>query len=341
MSYVLSRRALFRSTVGAGATATLVRGATPPGPAAAAGATPFLPYSASSYFKSRVEAASVDAIRTTVFRNFMATHADQRGLAYPLVKGVGGNRWGTVWAVGTETDPLWKFTGITPNARNRILFEQGFHAPEWLGEALTGTSDSPFGVRDEASGFTVFGTKATMAGPHLIASTAGRRASPGTPPTVSTPATPSPTMTATSPAAAGSRTAWSSPARPWTLRSPIALASATCCTCFWPRRGPPTGYCHPMTGPETGKFGFGAEGERIRIKPSIDLTTRGLSPFGLAIARTLQQHGAYIGDNAGRATSLKAEQASGGRDPWAGLDVSTDALKGITWADFEVVQRGG
>ena len=59
MSHPLSRRALLRSTIGVGATATLVRGATLPGPAAAAraraGATPFLPYSAGSYFKSRVD----------------------------------------------------------------------------------------------------------------------------------------------------------------------------------------------------------------------------------------------------------------------------------------------
>jgi hypothetical protein len=97
------------------------------------------------------------------------------------------------------------------------------------------------------------------------------------------------------------------------------------------------GVVHPMTGAESGKAGWGAEGERIRIRPDLDLEARGLSGAALAIARTLQENGAYIGDNSGSSTQLKASQPHN----YTGTNLTTDALRGkITWADFEVVPRG-
>jgi hypothetical protein len=87
-----------------------------------------------------------------------------------------------------------------------------------------------------------------------------------------------------------------------------------------------------MVGAESGKSGFGAEGMRIRIKPNVDLAARGCSPAGLAVARTLQHHGAYLGDNSGSSSGLKAEQGSSA--------LTRDALKCVTWDDFVFVQRG-
>ena len=270
----------------------------------------------------------------------MATHPEQRGDAYPIIKGVDGNRWGTVWAVGKASDPVWKFTGTPPNSKVAHLATTGFHAPEWLGDALTGTSDSPFGVRDDVNGFTVFGTKASLDGPHRISTSGGSWG-----------------VTWHSSNGLDYRNPRADDRRNFTSRGRIsdsmvitrqavnaAIANGTglgyVLHLFIVESKTSDGFVHPMTGAESSKNGFGAEGERLRIKPSIDLRARNLSPFGLAIARTLQQHGTYIGDNAGGPTSLKAEQSSAGRDPWAGLNVSADALKGITWADFEVVQRG-
>ena len=57
------------------------------------------------------------------------------------------------------------------------------------------------------------------------------------------------------------------------------------------------GFASPMVGAESSKTGWGAEGERIRIAPGIDLASRGLTGACLAIARTLQENGAYLGDN--------------------------------------------
>jgi len=97
------------------------------------------------------------------------------------------------------------------------------------------------------------------------------------------------------------------------------------------------GVCHPMTGSESGKTGFGAEGERIRIAPSVNLPARGLTGAALAVARTLQENGAYIGDNSGSATQIKASQPHN----YIGLNLTTDAFKGkITWDDFDCVTRG-
>jgi hypothetical protein len=97
------------------------------------------------------------------------------------------------------------------------------------------------------------------------------------------------------------------------------------------------GFHSPMVGAESGKYGWGAEGERIRLKPSIDLKARGLTGAALAVARTLQQNGAYIGDNSGSATQIKASQASA----YVGTNMSTDMFRDmISWDDFEVLANG-
>jgi hypothetical protein len=97
------------------------------------------------------------------------------------------------------------------------------------------------------------------------------------------------------------------------------------------------GVVHPMTGSESGKAGFGAEGERIRIRPDVDLAARGLTGAALAVARTLQENGAYIGDNSGSSTQIKASQPGA----YTGTNLTTDALQGkISWTDFEVIPRG-
>jgi hypothetical protein len=46
-----------------------------------------LPYSANSFFKSRVTQAPIDAARTSSFKAFMASHPDQggAGITWPKV----------------------------------------------------------------------------------------------------------------------------------------------------------------------------------------------------------------------------------------------------------------
>jgi hypothetical protein len=92
-----------------------------------------------------------------------------------------------------------------------------------------------------------------------------------------------------------------------------------------------------MVACESGKYGFGAEGERIAIDPAVDLSSRGLSPAGLVVARTLQRYGCYIGDNAGRESTLKAEQDTTARPVWKGR-LGQDSLAGLRWDDFVVLR---
>jgi len=94
-------------------------------------------------------------------RSFMATFADQKGTPYPLLNGVGGNKWGMVYAEGSASDPIWTLTGGLPTAVASHLSALGFHAPAYFGDMLTGTSDSPFVVLDRASGITVWGAGAS------------------------------------------------------------------------------------------------------------------------------------------------------------------------------------
>jgi hypothetical protein len=109
---------------------------------------------------------------------------------------------------------------------------------------------------------------------------------------------------------------------------------------FWVETDSAAGFTHPMVGAESGKVGYGAEGERFRIKAGVDLAARpGCSPttnpVGLAIARTLQQHGAYLGDNSGSGSGIKTEQNAN----YPGL--TADSLRGcMTWDDIEFLPRG-
>ena len=336
MSYPLSRRALLRSTVGAGATATLVRGVTLPGPAAAAGATPVLPYSASSYFKSRVEGASVNANRTKAFRNFMATHPDQKAISWPKVNL--NPDWAMSYHVGKERDPIWRLAGgNTGDPRLRILRTQGFHmADSVAGTFPSGTQDRPGVMVDKVFGYTVqfadaVPNKATRT---ITVSNAG--------------------IMWHSSNGLDYRNPRSNDDRNFTSRGRIidamvvrrdildrAVANGTglghVLHLFLVETNTADGAVHPMTGYESGKSGWGAEGERIRIAPGVNLVARGLTGAALALARTLKEHGAYLGDNSGSSTQIKASQPHN----YTGTNLTTDAFRGkLTWDDFEVVQRG-
>jgi len=84
-------------------------------------------------------------------------------------------------------------------------------------------------------------------------------------------------------------------------------------------------------------------GGRIQLDPSIDVTTLGLSPAGVVIARALQQYGAYVGDYSG-ALDLYADNAPDAAAQWSAGLLKEDAVGGapaklnLTW--FRVLQLG-
>ena len=314
-----------------------VRDSSDDGPGAVvAGPRPFLPYSSDSFFRSTLEGAPIDRAATDSFRSFMREHRDQDDHDYPVIRGVGRNRWGTVYAEGRRSDPVWRLTGRVPR-EVAVLRSQGFHAPEWLGEALTRTSDSPFVVVDRASGWSVWAAKAKEVGPQLIrVGAAGLfehdsngldRRNPR------------------SDSQVNYRSRGAIPDAMVIRRDLLAYAKATngdlghVLHMFFVETDSSAGYVHPMVGEESGKDGWGAAGERIAVAPDVDLGTRDCSPEALVIARTLQRHGAYLGDNSAQGTGLKAEQET---DFTSWRDrLSDDELEGcIDWDDFVVVEPG-
>jgi hypothetical protein len=295
-----------------------------------------LPYSADSFFRSRVTNAPVDKARTNSFRAFMASHPDQAGITWPKINM--NPAWAMSYHVGTSTDPVWRLAGgNTSDPRLAILRTQGFHmADSVAGTFPTGTQDRPGVMVDRVFGYTVqfadaVPNKATRT---ITVSNAGImwHGSNG--------------LDGRNPASDDKRNFTSRGRIPdaMVIRRDLldkAMASGTglghVLHLYFVETNSADGVASPMTGAEGGNSGWGAEGERIRIRPDIDLAARGLTGAALAIARTLQENGAYIGDNSGSSTQIKASQPSA----YTGTNLTTDALKGkISWADFEVIPRG-
>lgn len=303
--------------------------------ASAAPGQAFAPYSADSFFRSRVIGAPVDQTATASFRRFMAAHPEQT-YDYPLIRGVDGNQWGMPYATGFRRHPVWKLTGNVPK-EVADLASTGFHAPDWFGDMLTGTSDSPFVVMDRASAMSVWAANARVVAPRTISvSAAGRfmHRSNG--------------LDKRNPRSNDTRNFRSRGAIPdaMVIRRHVVDVSIQQGTglghvlhLFLVETDSSAGHCHPMIGSESGKYGWGAEGQRLAIDPRVDLTQRGLSPAGLVVARTLQEHGCYVGDNSGSSSGIKAQQASGRRDMWRGM-LTQHSLAGITWDDFVVLPQG-
>ena len=295
-----------------------------------------LPYSANSFFQSRVTNAPVDATRTREFHAFMASHPDQAAIDWPKINV--NPDWAMSYHLGQATDPVWRLAGgNTSDPRLAVLRTQGFHMADSVADSFpTGTQDRPGVMVDPVFGYTVQFADAVpnRATRTITVSNAG-------------------IMWHGSNGLDG-RNPNSDDERNFTSRGRIldamvirpdqlqrAMADGTglghVLHLFFVETNTADGVVHPMTGAEGDKAGWGAEGERIRIRPDVNLEARGLTGAALVIARTLQEHGAYIGDNSGSSTQIKASQPQ----HYTGTNLTTDALRGkLTWADFEVIPQG-
>ncbi|SDC38564.1 hypothetical protein SAMN05660690_1212 [Geodermatophilus telluris] len=299
---------------------------------AGVGARPFIAYGEDSFF------------RTPLPDDVPVDPQSSQGIAFikredesdhPVIRGVEGDEWGMPFAIGTCEDPVWRFTGDVPQ-QVAWLGTDGFHAPSWLGDALTLTSDSPLVVIDRCGspsmpeGMSVWGF-AAMPGPrHTIeVADAGafRHDSNG--------------LDARNPLSDSDLNFNSRGAIPdgmlirddllaWAMAHDGDLGHVL--HVFWLETDTSAGFVHPMVGDENRKRGWGPEGIRLRIKPDVDLAARNCDPAGLVVARTLQRYGGYLGDNAGGPTAIKGQQGS--------ALLTRDALSCVTWDDFAFVQRG-
>jgi hypothetical protein len=335
----MSRRNFLRATaVTAAAAGTMAQWSLPE--AASAAEAPFVPYTPDSYFRKPVAGLPVDATRTASFRTFMKTNPDQRSVTYPTITGQGTNPWGTTEHVGVATDPIWKLRN--PTTDTKILATQGWHMADSVADRIpTGTQDRPFLIVDRIFGYSLFcgdvvpdkSTRTITVGASAIfwhSSNGLDRRNPRTNDKRNY--------------CSRGRIPDAMLIRPDLVRSGIANGTglghvlqmflvATDARTFG------TGYVHPMVGCEQRHIdGWGAEGERIAIRPDLDLKSRGLTDAALVVARTLQQHGAYIGDNSGSGSTLKGAQSTATYKPYAGTNLTRDCLKGkITWDDFVVI----
>ncbi|OGK32995.1 hypothetical protein A3F57_01745, partial [Candidatus Roizmanbacteria bacterium RIFCSPHIGHO2_12_FULL_36_11] len=108
--------------------------------------------------------------------------------------------------------------------------------------------------------------------------------------------------------------------------------------CFWWATGiQDINHYWPMVGDEGAKGGIVPEGIVIRIKPSVNLSTRGLSSPALVIAKALQDYGCLITDNSGSGNRLKLEI---NEPAWQQIGLTYNALSPIPWSDWEFVKGG-
>ena len=336
MSPALSRRALLRNAAGVGAAAAVARGATLPSPAAAA-ATPYLPYGSGSYLRTPVAGMAVNAARTTSFRSFMRTHPDQRSISYPRITGMNGNQWGTTTHVSSASDPVWKLKN--PRRETTILGTQGFHMADDVARRVpTGTQDRPFLIVDPVFGYSLFCADVV---PDFQTRTITVSASAVFHHTSNGLDKRNPRSNDARNFASRGRIPDAMAIRPDLLKAGIANGTGLghVLHAFFVETLTTAGTQHPMVGCESGKYGWGAEGERIAIRSNLDLRARGLTDAALVIARTLQTHGAYLGDNSGSSTMLKGVQTTSTYNPYAGTNMKVDCLKLLTWDDFVVLER--
>jgi uncharacterized membrane protein YgcG len=294
-------------------------------------------YTTGAFLYSSTKGA-VDSAKTTAMRNFLNTSPEQQssGRDWPALTGAQGNTWGMAYRESHASDPIWTFhaTGLgdIPTAV-RWLTTQGCHIPSGFEASITGTSDSPMVIIDREIGVTVWASKVSkgVGNTILVAGSAGAffHGSNGL----------------------DGRRSESNDARNFRSRGAIPDAMlirkdlldeavATSGTlghvlhCFWAASDGSGNPLFPMVGSEA-RNGWGREGQRISIDDSVDLDARPGSAYAKAIARTLQVHGAYIGDNAGRiGTTFKLEQDRPGHVVW-GTSIGVDELEGtVTWDDF-------
>ena len=100
-------------------------------------------------------------------------------------------------------------------------------------------------------------------------------------------------------------------------------------------------HVYPGAGDEGGS-GVIPEGAIFRIKPTVDLSGRGLDGAALVIATAMQRYGVVIGDQSGAPMALKVENldVTGSPNQWSDLGVDGDALSRVSFDDLECIQLG-
>lgn len=297
-------------------------------------------YSSDAWLYARADALPVDVARTTSFRNFMATHPEQKATKYMKINGITAtNPWGTTYHRATvAADPIWKAVGGT-SPLTKLLNIQGVHIPDVvLKRVPTGTQDRPMLIVDEVFGYSAFfaDVKPNFTNHTFSVSNAAIfwHGSNG--------------LDADNPLSNDNRNFNSRGRIPdaMCISGAAVRAAAAANTdlgqkfqVFFVETKSTEGHVHPMVGEENKKLGWGAEGAHLRLKSSIDYVALGATGGLLALLRSLQRYGCYNGDNSGSSSRLKGEQGAPGYLPYAGTNITPDCLSIAPWPHWEVVAR--
>jgi hypothetical protein len=328
------------SSTGTSSTGTSSTATTGTQPKATTGG-PFIAYSADSYFRKPLPAITpISSSNAAKIAFAKSSNPD----SYLKLRGPNGIGWGIAYGEGSCSDPIYKIgsSGNLP-ASQAHLRTVGFHAPAAMWQHIPPNGDAPFLVIDRCGtsarpgGLSVWGANAVVSGNTVTISAAGSFAHDSN------------GLDRRNPQANSQLNERSRGVIPDSMAIRIDLLDNAIRTgsglghvleVFWSETDSAAGFASPMIGAENGKVGVGAEGERFRIKPGINLASRpgcspSTNPVGLAIARTLQQNGAYLGDNSGSGSGIKTEQNAN----YPGL--TADSLQGcMTWDDIEFLPRG-
>jgi hypothetical protein len=309
--------------------------------------SPYIAYTTNSFFRSALGSSwPIDTTSATG----IAWHKSHEPTPYPKINGVDGNLWGMAFGLGTCSDPIWKFTS-TANvpASSAFLKTEGFHAPANWTAKFPQNSDAPIevidtcGVPSRPKGFSVWGANVYYDGNSSRTLTTNPASNSGTIVGGSfahdsngldgrTPGHGNDTRNQTSRGNIPDSFAIRDDLLQYGMTGGNGGTLGHVLQMFSMETDSNMGFVAPMAGAEGGQAGYGAEGERIALKSTWNPPST-CTGAPLVVARTLQKYGAYLGNNAGGGSVIKAQQGST-------LLHRDDLGKCFTWDDMAYVQRG-
>lgn len=302
---------------------------------------PYVAYSADSFFRSPLP---TDTPVSPDSADIVAHAKANEPFPYLKIRGAHGVGWGIAYAMADCADPIYRIgTGGNLPTSQLHLRVTGFHAPASVWQNIPPNGDAPFLVIDTCgtaarpAGLSVWGAGAAVSGQTVNTTSAGSFSHDSNGLDRRNPLTDS-TLNERSRGVIPDSMAIRLDLLEHAIRNNTGLGHVL--EVFWMETDSAAGFASPMVGAESGKSGVGAEGQRFRIRADVDLSSRPgcnpqTNPVGLAIARTLQQHGAYLGDNSGSGSGVKTEQNA----DFPGLNA--DSLRGcMTWDDIEFLPLG-
>lgn len=249
---------------------------------------------------------------------------------YWKIRGPGTNAFGEPFGIGRCTDPVFKFASTaTLPAGQSFLTTVGFHAPQAVFQNMKANSDQPFVVMDicgnsaRTAGFTVWGANVQYDGTFVLKKAAGTGGNlTGGTYAYNTNGLDSRNPATTAPPNVNMVSRGRPPdtmfVRDFLLQHPAADGTIGYSPeVFFVETNSSAGFQSPMIGAESGKVGCGgaahpticAEGQFVRINPA-KVFGPSCTGAALVLAKTLQIHGAYIGDNSGSGSGFKGESGT-------------------------------